>query len=320
MIAPNRILQDTYKTIMTDSLKTLIFEQASARAQMVKLTDTWQAVSTNNPCPPAVQNILGQLLVASAMLSASLKFEGSLILQIQGDGPVRLIVAECNSRLGLRATVKIKENAEISNTDSFQALVNAHGKGMFVLVLDPRNRLPGQAAYQGIVPLTGHSVSDALEAYMHSSEQLETRLVLHADAQQAAGLMIQQMPAHGGNAQEQHFDPDGWNRLQAIANTLHAQEHLETPVDELSRRLFWEEQGTQLADRQPKFECSCSREKVENMLINLGQQEVDAALQENPIIEVACDFCSNTYTFNKHDCTQLFRNHPDESEPGKTLH
>jgi molecular chaperone Hsp33 len=320
MIGPNRILQNTPKIIMTDSLKTLIFEQASARAQMVKLTDTWQTVSNNNPCPPAVQNILGQLLVASAMLSASLKFEGSLILQIQGDGPVRLIVAECNSRLGLRATVKIKDNAEISNTASFQELVNSQGKGMFVLVLDPRNRQPGQAAYQGIVPLTGDSVSDALEAYMHSSEQLETRLVLHADTQQAAGLMIQQMPSHGGNAQEHNFDPDGWNRLQAIANTLHAQEHLETPVEELAKRLFWEEQASQLADRQPKFECSCSREKVENMLINLGPQEVNTALQENPIIEVACDFCSNTYTFNKHDCTQLFQNQTQGNKSDNTLH
>lgn len=306
---------------MTDTLKTMLFEQASARAQMVKLTDTWQTVSHNNPCPPAVQNILGQLLVASAMLSASLKFEGSLILQIQGDGPVRLIVAECNSRLGLRATVKMKENANVSDTDSFQNLVNMHGRGMFVLVLDPRNRLPGQAAYQGIVPLTGHSVSDALEAYMHSSEQLETRLVLHADTEQAAGLMIQQMPNYGGNTTEHLFDPDGWNRLQAIANTLHAQEHLQTSVDEISKRLFWEEQVTQLADRQPKFECSCSQEKVESMLLNLGQQEINAALQENPIIEVACDFCSNTYTFDTAQCTQLFLSHPHEDgQNSTTLH
>lgn len=305
---------------MTDTLRTLIFEHASARAQLVQLNDTWKTIATSNKYPAPVQQLLGQLVAASAVLSASLKFEGSLILQIQGDGPVRLIVAECNSRLGLRATVKMVENAEISDDAGFQELVNKGGKGMCVIVLDPRNRLPGQVPYQGIVPLVGTGVADALEAYMHSSEQLETRLVLNANADAAAGLMIQQMPSHGGKSNENEFDPDGWNRLLALANTLGSDEQLGTPIDELSNRLFWEENAAKLSDRHPHFECSCSREKVGKMLLGLGAAEMNEALEENPVIEVVCDFCGTAYTFDRAQCDALLATSIDVPGHKPTLH
>ena len=291
---------------MTDSLKTLVFEKISARAQMVHLRETWKTVANNNPCPESVQTLMGQLLAASAMLSASLKFEGSLIIQIQGDGPLALIIAECNSRLGVRGTIKIRDKANIPEQANFKELVNQQGKGMCIIVLDPLNRLPGQAPYQGVVPLTGNTLSSALEAYMHSSEQLETRLVLHADTQCAAGLMIQQMPTFGGNAPEQTFDPDGWNRLQALADTLQMNEHLTTPPDELATRLFWEEKTTVCTDRIPHFECSCSRNKVGTMLLNLGPVEIEDILKDTPTIDVQCDFCGTAYRFDQTQSRALF--------------
>lgn len=309
---------------MTDTLRTLIFNQSSCRAHLVHLTDAWQRVVTNNSYPPPVQKVLGELVAASTMLSASLKFEGSLIIQIQGDGPIRLLVAECNSRLGLRATVKLAEDAEIPDSANFKDLVNAGGKGICAIILDPRNRLPGQAPYQGIVPLSGDSVADSLEAYMHSSEQLETCLILNADANTAAGVMLQQMPQHGGVVSSMEFDADGWDRLKALINTVQTAEHLSTETDELAKRLFWEEDPDGLAERQAHFECTCSRDKVAKMLVTLGQAELDDALSENPTVEIQCDFCNANYSFTREDCNALFVDDPlnstDTPQPPPTLH
>lgn len=307
---------------MTDTLRTLIFDQSSCRAHLVQLTDAWQRVVSNNSYPTAVQKVLGELVAASAMLSASLKFEGSLIIQIQGDGPIRLLVAECNSRLGLRATVKLAENAVIPEHSTFKDLVNASGKGICAIILDPRNRLPGQAPYQGIVPLAGHTVADSLEAYMHSSEQLETHLVLNADSNTAAGLMLQQMPQHGGVVSTREFDADGWDRLKALVSTVQSDEHLATDTDELAHRLFWEEDPSGLAERRVHFECSCSRDKVSRMLVSLGQTELNDALSENPTVEIQCDFCNANYSFTRDECDELFSDTsttPPESGP-PTLH
>ncbi|MBU0543583.1 MAG: Hsp33 family molecular chaperone HslO [Gammaproteobacteria bacterium] len=309
---------------MTDTLRTLIFDQSSCRAHLVHLSKAWQQVVSNNNYPRPVQKVLGELVAASTMLSASLKFEGSLIIQIQGDGPIRLLVAECNSRLGLRATVKLVEGTQIPENASFKDLVNATGKGICAIILDPRNRLPGQAPYQGIVPLAGASVADSLEAYMHSSEQLETRLVLNSDDTTAAGVMLQQMPQHGGVVSNKEFDADGWDRLKALINTLQTEEHLATETDELAKRLFWEEDPDGLAERQAHFECTCSRDKVGKMLLSLGQAELDDALAENPTVEIQCDFCNANYSFTRADCNALFTESshhegPQEPQP-PTLH
>lgn len=306
---------------MTDTLRTLIFDQSSCRAHLVHLTDAWQQVVSNNTYPAPVQKVLGELVAASTMLSASLKFEGSLIIQIQGDGPIRLLVAECNSRLGLRATVKLAEDSQIPENATFKDLVNATGKGICAIILDPRNRLPGQAPYQGIVPLAGNTVADSLEAYMHSSEQLETRLILNANADTAAGVMLQQMPQHGGVVSTKEFDIDGWDRLKALINTLQTAEHLATDTDELAKRLFWEEDPDGLAERQAHFECTCSREKVGRMLVSLGQAELDEALTENPTVEIQCDFCNANYSYTQEECAELFNGSSGDAESSSpTLH
>lgn len=296
---------------MTDTLRTLLFEAASCRAHLVNLSHAWQQIVNHNAHPAPVQKVLGEMVAASTMLSASLKFDGSLIIQVQGDGPIRLLVAECNSRLGIRATVKMAENSEIPENASFKELVNRNGHGVCSIILDPHNRLPGQAPYQGIVPLAGNTIAETLEGYMHSSEQLETRLILNADSHTAAGVMLQQMPQHGGIVLKE-FDADGWDRLQALINTLQTTEHLSTDTEELAKRLFWEESPTGVAERQAHFECSCSRKKVGNMLLSLGQNEVEDALSELPSIEVRCDFCNANYSFNRKDCDLLFLEQADE--------
>lgn len=306
---------------MTDTLRTLIFNESSCRAHLVHLTLAWQKVVNNNAYPAPVEKVLGELVAASALLSASLKFEGSLIIQIQGDGPVRLLVAECNSRLGLRATVKLAENTQIVENATFKDLVNATGKGICAIILDPQNRMPGQAPYQGIVPLAGKTVADALQAYMHHSEQLETRLVLNADSNTCAGLMLQQMPQEGGLHSTLEFDGDGWDRLKALTSTLETKEHLTSDTDKLVKHLFWAESPNSLAERKVHFECSCSREKVGRMLVSLGQTELEDALSEKPTVEIQCNFCNANYSFTRDQCNALFIETPNTLYPlPPTLH
>lgn len=292
---------------MNDTLQSLLFQTSSCRAHLVTLEKTWQKIASHNAYPIPVLDLLGELVAASVMLSASLKFEGSLILQIKGDGPVVLLVAECNNRLGVRATVKLNENLPVKADAGFQDLVNAQGKGMFAVILDPKNRQPGQLPYQGIVPLEGHTVAQSLESYMKTSEQLETRLVLHANGLRATGLMLQQMPLEGGKQSTNlKHDPDGWERLTAIAQTLQKEENLNTPLDTLIHRLFWEENPELLAERTPVFECTCSRHKVARMLFRLGQKEINEALETQHQITIHCDFCNSAYIFTAIQCAHLF--------------
>lgn len=291
--------------IQEDKLKTLLFASASCRAQMIRLDKTWQKILSHNEHPPAILQLLGELVAASALLSASLKFDGSLVLQIQGDGPVKLLVAECNSKLGLRATVKLREGAEMPSQYDFQRLLNQHGNGRFVLILDPSNRLPGQQPYQGIVALQGDSVAEALQNYMQSSEQLETRLYLFSNEQTVTGVLLQQMPIDGGKS-VQDFDPDGWPRLQSLTQTLKPIEALTEDLDTLAHRLYWEEKPQVLAERECSFHCTCSRLKVEKMLFNLGKAEVDDALKDQGHIQIHCDFCNSQYNFSPAQCNKLF--------------
>lgn len=305
---------------MDDNLRTLLFEEAACRAQLVHLRKSWQIVSSHNQYPKAVVELLGQLVAASTLLSASLKFEGSLVLQIQGDGPIKLLVAECNNTLGIRATVKLVEEASIADEASFTDLVNRNGKGLCVLILDPKNRLPGQQPYQGVVGLDGINVAQVLEEYMRHSEQLKTRIQLWSDAESAAGIMIQEMPRIGGKTSKEHLE-NGWETLMALSGTATSDEMLRLGTEEMSKRLFSELQPQILADRQPHFQCTCSRTKVSRMLTGLGLSEITDALKEHPNISVHCDFCNAAYVFTQNQCEALFSNDdeldpvPDEIDP-----
>lgn len=160
---------------MTDLLKKYLSEDRSVRIQAVRLHETWLQAQVNHQHPPAVTRLLGELVAASTLLAANIKFDGSLVLQIQGDGPLALLVVECRSDLSLRATVKVREGQSIPDNGTMQSLLNANGNGRFMVVLDPQRKVPGQQAYQGIVPLEGETVAEALGHYMKASEQLDTQ-------------------------------------------------------------------------------------------------------------------------------------------------
>ena len=292
---------------MTDELQTLLFPEANARAQLVTLTTSWQRILDNHPYPVAVQHMLGELVAASVLLSASLKFNGSLVLQIQGDGPVQLVVAECHSDLGIRATVKLRESAVCADDDDFTSLVNRNGKGLFALILDPKDRQPGQQPYQGIVSLEGESVSECLCQYMVQSEQLNTKIWLSANHSTVGGLMLQQMPSEGGTATALNIPTEeGWQRLNMLGQTIRPGELTETNTTELAHRLFWQESVKVMSVRQPYFHCTCSHEKVARMLKSLGRQEIESTIAEMGQVSVNCDYCNAQYIFDPIDCATLF--------------
>lgn len=300
---------------MTDQLKKYLSEDRSVRVQAVRLTETWKAARANHDTPAAITHLLGELVAVSALLAANIKFDGSLALQIQGDGPIALLVAECRADLSLRATVKLREGYETPTDGNMQNLLNPGGNGRFVMVLDPQRKTPGQQTYQGIVPLKGETVAEALQHYMKASEQLDTRLWLAADAEQAAGLLIQRLPRHGGSdepALSEQAAAETWERTSALAATLKRDELLATDIDTLIRRLYWQETLAAFEPQAVRWHCPCTRERVTNMLRSLGENEVDGLLAERGRVDISCDFCGKPYAFDAVDCATLYAS----SQPG----
>ena len=291
-------------TLHGDTLNRFVFEHAAVRGEIVRLDATWRAVLTRHTYPIPVRDLLGETLAASALLAATLKFEGALIMQMQGNGPVTLAVAECSSDFHLRAIAKWRD--DLRGKDLRELL----GEGKFVISIDPKT---GGQIYQGIVALEGNRVSEVLEHYMLQSEQLETRLWLAADGEQACGLLLQKLP------EVESEDTDAWNRALNLAGTLSSAELLKLPPREVLRRLFHEEDLRVFDPRPVAFRCSCSRERVGNMLRMLGISEVHAILAEQGKVEVDCEFCNHHYSFDAVDAEQLFAAEV-VTYPGSTRH
>jgi molecular chaperone Hsp33 len=283
-----------------DSLQRFVFEGAAVRGAIVQLDAAWRATLERREYPEPVAHLLGETMAASALLTSSLKFDGALILQIQGAGPLKLLVAECAADLAVRATATWREPLHGAGLD---ALV---GDGRFVITLDPKT---GGEAYQGIVAVEGASVEAALEHYMRQSEQIQTRLWLAADRARAAGLMLQQLPGAASH------DPDVWTRVGMLADTLTDPELLRLDAGTLIRRLFHEEDVRVFDTERVTFRCSCAREKVAAMLRMLGRDEVRSIVAERGDVEVGCDFCGRRYVFDRVDAEQLFAADPALGAP-----
>ncbi len=278
--------------LSNDELHRFVFDNTPIRGNTVRLQDTYNNALQHVDYPPLLKHALGELMAAAALLAATLKLEnGALILQIQGQGPLNLLVVECSAALEMRATAKWQ--GEINN-QSFTELV---GNGHFVITLDPKD---GGQTYQGIVPIEGDSISEILQNYMERSEQIETRIWLACDQHSAAGMLLQKLP----DLPEQ--DADAWARAGFLAETITDEELITLPAETLLTRLFHEEDVRLFDPRNICFRCSCSRKNVSNMLKMLGATEVDSIIEERGEIEVNCDFCNAAYVFDKVDAEQLF--------------
>jgi molecular chaperone Hsp33 len=317
-------------------LQKFIFDGLPVRGMIVRLTDSWKEVlrrrSASGEWTPPVRDMLGQMAAAATLMQANLKFNGALILQVQGDGPVKLAVAESMSDLRFRVTAKVQ--GEVASDARFDDLVNRHGEGRCAITLDPLDRQPGQQPYQGVVPLEspdGGPVGDVatmLEHYMRQSEQLDTRIVLAANGEVACGLLIQRLPVEGaGNlagvsslASKAEIDDEAFTRIAHFAATLSPTELLTLDVPTILHRLFWEEPLRVFEPQVPAFSCSCSADRVRNMLRNLGRDEADSILAERKDIEIGCDFCGTQYRFDAVDIGALFAPPDSQASSSPNVH
>lgn len=275
-----------------DRLTRFLFDGIEVRGQLVQLDASWRAVLDAHPYPDEVRSHLGEALAAVALLAATVKLDGSLILQIQSSGPIRTLVAQATSARTIRGIARW-EGAVQQDGD----LAESFGEGRLVLTIQG----PGEP-YQGIVPLSGTGIADAIERYFGDSEQLPTRLWLAADANRAAGLLLQRLPT-SGNAPG---DAEDWTRLGMLAETVTAAELTGLPTEDLLYRLFHEER-VRLLDPEPvAFRCGCSRARVEDMVRTLGEEEARSILAEQGVIEVTCEFCNRSYSLDAVDTTALF--------------
>jgi molecular chaperone Hsp33 len=292
---------------VTDKLLKFTFHNALVRGEVVRLQEAWQSMTEHHGYPAPVMRLLGEMTAAAALLASNIKFAGSLIMQIHGDGPVTLLVVECQPDLRLRATAKLRADVAIEPDARMRELVNVSGHGRCAITLDPADRLPGQQPYQGIVSLHGESIAEALETYMRQSEQLESRLWLAADHRCCAGVLLQKLPGDGGRAPLASADVDAWERTTSLAATLTTDELLALSPDTVTRRLFWQERLDHYKPLVPRFECRCSRGRIGRMLLSLGREEVDSIIEEQGRVEVTCDFCNARQEFDAIDVAQLFR-------------
>ena len=314
-----------------------MFEGLPVRGMLVRLTDAWQDIlqrrREGGGYPSAVTELLGEMTAAATLMQANIKFNGALVMQIMGDGPVKLAVAEVQPDLSLRATATVV--GEVAADAPLSHMVNVNNQGRCAITLDPKDRLPGQAPYQGVVPLFGdrheklEKLSEVIEHYMLQSEQLDTCLVLAANDQVAAGLLIQRLPMQGQanldgsgvvrSDEDQIGRNEDYNRIAILASSLKREELLELDAETILHRLFWEEDVRRFepmaGEQGPKFACTCSQERVSSMLRSLGREEVESILAEQGQVEVGCEFCGAQYRFDPVDAAQVFLQ-PLKQAPG----
>jgi molecular chaperone Hsp33 len=321
-------------------LHKFLFDGMPVRGMLVQLTDVWQEVlkrraanAETGAYPEAVRHLLGEMTAASVLMQSNIKFNGALVMQIFGDGPLKLAVVEVQPDLSLRATAKVV--GELGNASTLPEMVNVNNEGKCAITLDPLNKMPGQQPYQGVVPLFDDQrnkldkFSDVLQHYMLQSEQLDTTLVLAANDTTAAGLLIQRLPVKGEAnlaAQASMGDEDGiglsedYNRISILAASLTADELLNLDAETILHRLFWEEKLVRFEPLQPKFACSCSRERVSNMIRSLGTDEVESILAERGNVEVGCDFCGQQYRYDAVDAAHIFTSKDAQPPAPSSLH
>ncbi len=292
------------QSLARDALTRFVFERAPVRGALVSLDAASRAILDCHPYPPALRRILAELLAASTLLASTLKFTGSLIVQLQGDGPVRLLVVECNDALELRATAQWDEagTAAFGPDATLAELAGGATRGRLVITLDPKGN---GTIYQGIVTLETSSIAGLIEHYMATSEQLASRLVLATDAGRVAGLLVQRLPA-GDIVGESR--PDGtWTRAGESLTRMDPVVLLAPGTTEaLLADSFPSDDVRVFRPKDVTFRCSCSRERVERALRIAGRTEIESILAERNEVVVTCEFCNHRYAFAEAEARAVF--------------
>lgn len=288
-----------------DLSQRFLFEHLAVRGELVHLNQSWQEILKRHEYPENVQNILGEMAAAAVLLSATLKFNGSLVMQIQGNGPLSIAVVEATSGRTLRGLAQWQ--GDVSDMDLLQMV----GDATLRITITPEDG----DRYQGIVDLSSGDIRQALEDYMLRSQQLETRLWLFADSTQAGGMLLQKMP-QDMESDWIDEDQDAWSRVSLLADTVHRDELTLLGFEELLYRLFNEEEVRVFEKHPVSFRCSCSRDRVKDVLRMLGYEETQSILASEGVIGVHCQFCNHYYEFDKVDAEELFAaNVPADTPP-----
>ncbi|MCU7798717.1 MAG: Hsp33 family molecular chaperone HslO [gamma proteobacterium symbiont of Lucinoma myriamae] len=283
-----------------DKINRFLFDKANIRGEIASLNKVWQTMQANHSYPEIIRNYLGEVVAASVLLSATLKFDGSMTIQASGDNALTLMVVECHNDFGVRAVAKYEE--PLPEETDIKSLL---GDGNLVITIE---QAKNKERYQGIVALEGNSIAEFLEGYLIRSEQLETRIFLACDDKASAGLLIQQLPG-------QSDDEDSWERITHLGSTIKPEELLGLDVKEILHRLYHEE-DIRLFDAQSiYFKCSCSREKVTNMLRSISHEEASDIIKEQGNISVDCEFCGKEYQFDEIDIAGIYTEHSQTSDP-----
>jgi len=277
-----------------DQLSRFLIEHAGVRGVRVHLQDTWQQIRARVDYPQAAADLLGEAVAAAALFTGHAKIDGRLSVQLRGEGALRTLFAECTAAGTLRGIAQLSDEGEVSHN-----LRDLGANAVLAITIEnPSRDGRDPVRYQGLVSLDSETLAGAFETYFRQSEQLPTRLLLVADDTRAAGLMLQKLPGDEG-------DEDGWTRAVALFDTLGAEELLDVDAETLLHRLFHEDGVTLMGSRPLSFACSCSRARVESMLVSLGPDEALAALGQG-LAEVRCEFLGQSYAFDVGQIRTLF--------------
>ncbi|WP_417328858.1 Hsp33 family molecular chaperone HslO [Halomonas cupida] len=291
---------------MTDQIQRFLIESTNVRGEVTRLERAYAEVLERHEYPPAINNQLGELLAAVALLTDTVKLDGTLSLEVRGSAVVSLLMAESNPGGELRAIARLSEDAALpSEAADFRSLV---GDGQIVITLDPREG----RRYQGVVAIEHDSLATCLEAYFSQSEQLPTRLWLAADGQHAAGMLLQRLPDESLNQ-----DDDAWDRATQLAATISSSELVELDSATLLTRLFHEETVRVFDPKALRFGCTCSRSRIAGAIVSLGADELRDIVEDQGGIETQCHFCHTRYQFSAAEVEGLIED-PDGEAP--TVH
>ncbi|WP_394172012.1 Hsp33 family molecular chaperone HslO [Thalassotalea litorea] len=270
-----------------DVLNRYLFEELHVRGEIVQLKQSFGDIIGVHDYPLAVTRLLGELLAATSLLTATLKFEGEISVQLQGDGPVAFAVINGNHEQQMRGV------AQVNGTIVGDTLSDMLGNANMVITIMPKH---GER-YQGIVALEGETLSQCLEHYFATSEQLTTKIWLSVDAQnrQAAGMLLQVLP-DSDDKEQQLADFD---HISQLTNTVKDEELYSLEAEQLLFRLYHQEKVRLFEPQQVSFNCGCSEDKCLAAIMNLSKQEIEEHIEEYMTIDMTCDYCQKTYHFDR---------------------
>lgn len=298
-----------------DQLQRFLFEALDIRGALARLDSAWTEVRDAHDYPAPVSRLLGEMLAATALLASIVKVRGTLTVQATGDGPLAAVMAECRDRSNLRGIARLRD-ASAWQQDAGPEGTAALGKGLITITIRPELGDRAGEAYQGIVPLDGSSLAEALEGYFLQSEQIPTRIWLTTTAQRCAGLLIQALPAELARQEHSQLQrEEDFNRVSLLAGTVSPSELSELPVASLITRLFFEEAVTLQLPEPLRFACSCSRQRTREALRAMPQAELETIVAEEGAVRMTCQFCHTEYRFDGIDVAAVHGDPPDDDPP-----